>query len=136
MQIVESVESIPDMEAREERRCAGRRAPVGHGLDMEDLAPMCERQCRKACNLRPAAEELEGSGSNSRAWRYRKRWSPKPAAEARAMETDPSQASGGQPPPPGGGHVGAPEKARGVTTPRLGSRAPGKAGNGRAGGAG
>ena len=45
-------------------------------------------------------------------------------------------ASGGQPPPPGGGHVGTPKKARGVTTPRLGSGAPGRAGNGRAGGAG
>ena len=59
---------------------------------MEDLASMCERQCRKACNLRSAAEELEETGSNSRARRYRKRGSPKPAAEARAMETDPGQA--------------------------------------------
>ena len=90
MQIVESVESTPDLEAREERRCSGRRALVGHRLDMEDLASMCERQCRKACNLRSAAEELEGTGSNGRARHYRKRWSPKPAAEARAMETDPS----------------------------------------------
>ena len=57
---------------------------------MEDLASMCERQCRKACNLRSAAEELEETGSNGRACRYRKRGSPKPAAEARAMETDPS----------------------------------------------
>ena len=57
---------------------------------MEELASMCERQCRKACNLRSAAEELEETGSNSRARRYRKRGSPKPAAEARAMETDPS----------------------------------------------
>ena len=57
---------------------------------MEDLASMCERQRRKACNLRPAAEELEETGSNGRARRYRKRGSPKPAAEARAMETDPS----------------------------------------------
>ena len=57
---------------------------------MEDLASMCERQCRKACNLRPAAEELEETGSNGRARRYRKRGSPNPAAEARAMETDPS----------------------------------------------
>ena len=57
---------------------------------MEDLASMCERQCRKACNLRSAAEELEDTGSNGRARRYRKRGSPKPAAEARAMETDPS----------------------------------------------
>ena len=57
---------------------------------MEDLASMCERQCRKACNLRSAAEGLEETGSNGRARRYRKRGSPKPAAEARAMETDPS----------------------------------------------
>ena len=57
---------------------------------MEDLASMCERQCRKACNLRSAAEDLEETGSNGRARRYRKRRSPKPAAEARAMETDPS----------------------------------------------
>ena len=57
---------------------------------MEDLASMCERQCRKACNLRSAGEELEETGSNGRARRYRKRGSPKPAAEARAMETDPS----------------------------------------------
>ena len=47
---------------------------------------MCERQCRKACNLRSAAEELEETGSNGRARRYRKRGSPKPTAEARAME--------------------------------------------------
>ena len=57
---------------------------------MEDLASMCERQCRKACNLRSAAEELEETGSNGRARRYRKRGSPKPATEARGMETDPS----------------------------------------------
>ena len=56
---------------------------------MEDLASMCERQCHKACNLCSAAEELEETGSNGRARRYRKRGSPKPAAEARAMETDP-----------------------------------------------
>ena len=90
VQIVESVESTPDWEAREERRCSERRALAGHGLDMEDLPSMCERQCRKACNLRSAAEELEETGSNGRARRYRKRGSPKPAAEARAMETDPS----------------------------------------------
>ena len=57
---------------------------------MEDLASMCERRCRKACNLRSAAEELEETGSNGSARRYWKRGSPKPAAEARAMETDPS----------------------------------------------
>ena len=56
---------------------------------MEDLASMCERQCSKACNLRSAAEELEETGSNGGARRYRKRGSQKPAAEARAMETDP-----------------------------------------------
>ena len=57
---------------------------------MEDLASMCERQCRKACNLRSAAEEMEETGSNGWDRRYRKRGSPKPAAEARAMGTDPS----------------------------------------------
>ena len=90
VQIVESVESTPNWEDQEERRCSERRALAGHGLDMEDLASMCERQCRKACNLRSAAEELEETGSNGRARRYRKRGSPKPAAEARAMEMDPS----------------------------------------------
>ena len=30
MQIVESVELTPDLEAPEERRCSGRRALVGH----------------------------------------------------------------------------------------------------------
>ena len=88
VQIMESVEPTPDWEAREERRCSEQRALAGHGLDMEDLAPMCERQCRKACNFRSAAEELEETGSNSRARRYQKRGSPEPAAEARAMETD------------------------------------------------
>ena len=57
---------------------------------MEYLASMCERQCRKACNLSSAAEELEETGSSGRARRYRKRGSPKPAAEASATETDPS----------------------------------------------
>ena len=90
VQIVESVESTPDMEAPEERTCSGRRALVGDGLDLEDLASMCERQCRKVCNLRSAADELEKTGSNVRTRRYRKRGSPKPAAEARAMVTDPS----------------------------------------------
>ena len=90
VQIVEFVESTPDWEAREERGCSEPRALAGHGLDMEDLASMCGRQCRKACNLRSAAEELEETGSNGRAWCYRKRGSPKPAAEARAMVMDPS----------------------------------------------
>ena len=57
---------------------------------MEDLGSMCEGQCRKACNRRSAAAELEETGSNGRTRRYRKRGSPKPAGEARAMETDPS----------------------------------------------
>ena len=50
------VESTPDWEAREKQRCSEWRALAGHGLDMEDLAFMCERQCRKGCNLRSAAE--------------------------------------------------------------------------------
>ena len=57
---------------------------------MEDLASMCEKQCGKACSLCSAAEESEETGSNGRARRYRKRGSPKSAAEASAMETDPS----------------------------------------------
>ena len=57
---------------------------------MEDLTSMCERQCSKACNLRSAAEELMETSSNGRARRYRKHGSPKPAAETRAMEMDPS----------------------------------------------
>ena len=87
---MQMVELTPDLEAREEWEFSGRRALVGHGLDMEDPASMCERQCRKACNLRSAAEELEETGSNGRARRYRKRGSAKTTAEARAMETDPS----------------------------------------------
>ena len=62
---------------------------------MEDLVSMCERRCRKACNLRSAAEDSEetchSGSSGGRARRYRKRGSPKPAAgEAGAMDTDPS----------------------------------------------
>ena len=57
---------------------------------MEDLASMCEMQCRKACNLRSAAEELGETGRKGKPRRYRKRGSPQPAAEARGMETDPS----------------------------------------------
>ena len=56
---------------------------------------MCERPCRKACNLRFAAEDSEetchSGSSGGRARRYRKRGSPKPAAgDAGAMDTDPS----------------------------------------------
>ena len=62
---------------------------------MEDLVSMCERRCRKACNLRSAAEDSDeachSGSSGGRARRYRKRGSPKPAAEdAGAMDTDPS----------------------------------------------
>ena len=56
---------------------------------------MCERLCRRACNLRSAAEDSEetchSGSSGGRARRYRKRGSPKPAAgDAGAMDTDPS----------------------------------------------
>ena len=62
---------------------------------MEDLVSMCERRCRRACNLRSAAEDSEeacySGSSGGRARRYRKRGSPKPAAgDAEAMHTDPS----------------------------------------------
>ena len=60
---------------------------------MEDLVSMCERRCRKACNLRSAAEDSEeachSGSSGGRARRYRKRGSPKSAArDAGAMDTD------------------------------------------------
>ena len=62
---------------------------------MEDLVSMCECRCRKACNLRSAAEDSEetchSGSSGGRARRYQKRGSPKPAAgDAGAMDTDPS----------------------------------------------
>ena len=62
---------------------------------MEDLVSMCERRCRKTCNLRSAAEDSDeachSGSSGGRARRYRKRGSPKSAArDAGAMETDPS----------------------------------------------
>ena len=62
---------------------------------MEDLVSICERRCRKACNLRSAAEDSEGAchsgSSGGRARRYRKRGSAKSAAgDAGAMDTDPS----------------------------------------------
>ena len=62
---------------------------------MEDLVSMCERRCRRACNLRSAAENSEetchSGSSGGQARRYRKRGSPKPAAgDAGAMDTDPS----------------------------------------------
>ena len=62
---------------------------------MEDLVSMCERRCRKACNLRSAAEDSDeachSGSSGGRARRYRKRGSPKSAArDAGAMDTNPS----------------------------------------------
>ena len=62
---------------------------------MEDLVSMCERRCRKACNLRSAAENSDeachSGSSGGRARRYRKRGSPKSATrDAGAMDTDPS----------------------------------------------
>ena len=62
---------------------------------MEDLVSMCERRCRKACNLGSAAEDSDeachSGSSGGRARRYRKRGSPKSAArDAGAMDTDPS----------------------------------------------
>ena len=80
----------PEVEARREIRLSGRG-----GLDMEDLVSMCELRCRKACNLRSAAEDSEetchSGSSGGRARRYWKRGSPKPTAgDAGAMDTDPS----------------------------------------------
>ena len=62
---------------------------------MEDLVSMCERRCRKACNLRSAAEDSDeachSGSSGGRARRYQKRGSPKSAArDAGAMDTEPS----------------------------------------------
>ena len=62
---------------------------------MEDLVSMCEHRCRKACNLRSAAEDSEetchSGSSGGPARRYRKRGSPKPATvDAGDMDTDPS----------------------------------------------
>ena len=90
VRIVDSVETTPEVEARREIRRPGRG-----GLDMEDLVSMFERRCRKACNLRSAAEDSEetchSGSSGGPARRYRERGSPKPAAgDAGAMDTDPS----------------------------------------------
>ena len=62
---------------------------------MEHLVSMCERRCRKACNLRSAAEDSEeachSGSSGGRARRYQKCGSAKSAArDAGAMDTDPS----------------------------------------------
>ena len=107
VRIVDSVETTPEIGAIEEpRRSRAWRTPevearreVRHsgrgGRDMEDLVSMCERRCRKACNLRSAAEDSDeachSGSSGGRARRYRKRGSPKSVArDAGAMDTDPS----------------------------------------------
>ena len=107
VRIVDSVETTPEIGAIEERRRSRAwrtpeveaRREVRHsgrgGLDMEDLVSMCERRCRKACNLRSAVEDSDeachSGSSGGRARRYRKRGSPKRAAgDAGAMDTDPS----------------------------------------------
>ena len=71
VRIVDSVETTPEIGAIEEpRRSRAWRTPevearreVRHsgrgGRDMEDLVSMCERRCRKACNLRSAAEDTD-----------------------------------------------------------------------------
>ena len=95
VRIVDSVETTPEIRAIEEpRRSRAWRTPevearreVRHsgrgGRDMEDLVSMCERRCRKVCNLRSAAEDSDEDchlgSSGGRARRYRKRGSPKPA---------------------------------------------------------
>ena len=107
VRIVDSVETTPEIGAREEPRRSGawrtpevearrevRRSGRG-GLDTEDLVSIGERRCRKACNVRSAAEDSEetchSGSSGGRARRYRKRGSPKPVAgDAAAMDTDPS----------------------------------------------
>ena len=118
LRILDSVETTPEIGAIEEpRRSRAWRTPedearreVRHsgrgGRDMEDLVSMCERRCRKACNLRSAAEDPDeachSGSSGGRARRYRKRGSPKSAArDAGAMDTYPSPVrlweSGGTP---------------------------------------
>ena len=92
VQIIESVESTPDVEAREHRRHSIRRA--ARGADIEDIVMLCERQCRKARNLRTRAEDSDEAGhsgsSSSKARRYWKHRSLKPKEEEMAMETTPS----------------------------------------------
>ena len=87
VRIVDSVETTPEIGAIEERRRSRAwrtpeveaRREVRHsgreGRDMEDLVSMCERRCRKACNLRSAAEDSDeachSGSSGGRARRYR-----------------------------------------------------------------
>ena len=37
---------------------------------MEDLVSMCEHRCRKACNLRSAAEDSDGADKRSWWWMF------------------------------------------------------------------
>ena len=104
VRIVDSVETTPEIGATEEPRSSrawrtleveARKEIRRSGRGGLDLVSMCERRCRKACNLRSAAEDSKeachSGSSGGRAWRYRKRGSPKPAAgDAGAMDTDPS----------------------------------------------
>ena len=83
IQIIESVESPPDVEAREHRGQSIRRG--AWGADIGDIITLCERQYRKACNLTTPAEDFDEAGhsgsSSSKARRYRKHGSPKPKEE-------------------------------------------------------
>ena len=102
VRIVDSVDTTPEIGAIEEpRRSRAWRTPEVKAeekydiRDMKDLVSMCERRCRKACNLRSAAEDSDEAchSGSSGGWarRYRKRGSPKSAArDAGAMDTDPS----------------------------------------------
>ena len=62
----------PEVEARREIRRSGRG-----GLDMEDLVSMCERRCRKACNLRSAAEDSDEACHSGSSGGRARRMSPR-----------------------------------------------------------
>ena len=72
VQIIESVDSTADVEAREHRGHSVRRA--ARGATIEDIVTLCEKQCRKACNLRTPAEDFDeaahSGSSSSKARRY------------------------------------------------------------------
>ena len=93
VQIIQSGDFTPDVEAREHRKHSIRRA--AWEADIEDIVTLCERQCRKACNPRTPAEDSDEAGhsgrSSSKARRYWKRRSPKPKEEEMAMEATPSR---------------------------------------------
>ena len=91
VQIIESFEFTPDVEAQEHRRHSIRRA--ARGADIEKTIKLCERQCRKVCNLTTPAEDYDearhSGSSSSKAWCYRKRRFLKPEEEELAMDTTP-----------------------------------------------